>query len=115
MAGFIDDLVPTTVADALIKLELQRADAVLRAFTPVELRVTLLGDALVAGVNLPLELTIMSPTKRLFRRKRYERVIPTVVAFTPQEGGLHLVRLAEVAHMNWWGAIKLQIAGERSI
>jgi hypothetical protein len=114
MPGFIDDLVPIGVGDPLIKLELRRADAVLRAFTPIELTVTLTGDALTAGINVPLELTVMGPSKRLFKRTPYRRVVPTVVTFSPQEGGLHLIRLAETAHMNWWGAIKLEIAGERS-
>lgn len=114
MAGFLDDLVPIGTGDPLIKLALRRSDAVLRAFAPIELSVTITGDALTAGVAVPLELTIMGPNKRLFRRQIYRRVVPTVLTFTPHEGGNHLVRLAETAHMNWWGAINLLIAGEQS-
>ncbi|HMY22112.1 MAG TPA: hypothetical protein PKA58_37560 [Polyangium sp.] len=115
MAGFIDELVPPNAGAALLRLELRRADAVLRAFTPIEIVVTVTGDAKTNGVSLPLELTMMGPNKRLFRRKRYDRIVPTIITVTPQEGGLHLIRLAEMHHQHWWGSLYLQIAGEKSV
>jgi hypothetical protein len=114
MAGFIDELVPEGTGDRLIKLELRRPFEILRAFSPIELSVTVLSAATDAGIAVPLELTIMSPNKQFFRRILYQRVVPSVVAFTPQEGGRHLIRLAETAHNSWWGAITLPIEGARS-
>lgn len=113
MPGFIDDLVPDGVGANLITLTLRDNDQTLRAFSPIELLVKVTGEAVTNGLGFPLEMTVMGPGRKSFRRTLYERVVPASITFTPREGGVHIVRLAEVAHNQVWGTWKATINGER--
>jgi hypothetical protein len=84
-----------------------------RAFSPVDIQVDYAG-CLPEGVVLPLELVVVAPSPAGFVQRTYRRVKPTTVTFTPQEGGEHLVRLAEVGHGRWWGSIVIDVQGAES-
>lgn len=116
MAGVLDDLAPAEAGAAAIKL--QRASTTqARAFSPVDIAVSieaLATEAARVGLSTPLELTVTPPTASGFERRVFRRAVPSVVTFTPREGGLHLVRLREVGHNRWWGAIEIDVAGERT-
>jgi hypothetical protein len=65
------------------------------------------------GASLPLELIVQGPNAGSFVRKYFTRGLPSVFIFTPKEGGAHLVRLAELSHNYWFGALVIPITGER--
>ncbi|AUX31913.1 MULTISPECIES: hypothetical protein [Sorangium] len=81
-----------------------------RAFSPVDLQVDYSG-CIPEGIVLPLELVVVAPSPSGFVRRTYRRVRPATVTFTPQEGGEHLVRIAEVGHARWWGSIVINVLG----
>ena len=83
-----------------------------RAFQPFEVSVAIALEAATVGVRLPLEMTITAPTPGNFVRHIYRHSVPTRITFTPREGGPHLVRLREVGHNRWWGALAIDVAGE---
>ena len=68
-------------------------------------------EAVTSGLVLPLELRIVPPTPSGFRRHFYTRKVPASFAFTPREGGTHLVALREVGHNRWHGELILNVDG----
>lgn len=110
----LDILSPSDVRTRRITLALARPFDRRLAFRPIELSVRLTGAALTAGIVLPLELTVTSATLANFYRHVFTRVAPTSVTFTPREGGEHLVRLREVTHNKWWGALVVVVEGDQS-
>ena len=44
-------------------------------------------------------------------RRVVRRVLPSALAFTPREGGRHLVRVGELAHNRGWGSLLVRVAG----
>jgi hypothetical protein len=110
--GLVNELVPDFIGRQYIKLTLARPLDLRRAFHAIDINVALETAAQEAGLVLPLEMTVTSPSQSGFRRHVYQRVVPSQLSFTPQEGGQHLIRLREVAHNAWWGAIVVVVAGE---
>src|SRR5262245_19613553 len=109
--SLIDELCPDYVGERRLALSLASLDSPPRAFAAIELVVDYTA-ALPDGIVLPLELTIASPSPSNFVRRHFLRSRPSSLAFIPQEGGRHLVRLTEVAHNRWWGALTIDVAGE---
>jgi hypothetical protein len=109
---FIDEMSPSYVGENRIRLTLARPDDPLVAFAAVLINVDY-GKALPEGIELPLEFTVTSPTDVNNTRQVFERFPPTQLAFTPREGGSHLVRLGEIFHNRWWGSLVLEISGDR--
>jgi hypothetical protein len=108
----LDDICPLYVgAGARIVLVPETTEPP-RAFQPFEVSVALALEAVASGVRLPLEMTITAPTPGNFVRHIYRYLVPTRITFTPREGGPHLVRLREVGHNRWWGALAINVAGE---
>jgi hypothetical protein len=69
---------------------------------------------LPADVVLPLEFTVTSESgASVFRRQIFRKTRPPSLAFIPREGGAHLVRLAESNHNRWFGALQIDVAGEK--
>lgn len=109
--ALIDDLAPEFVGKQLFRLTLATTDAP-RAFNAVEVSVELLDEALLYGIELPLELTVTAPSPSGFQRKIFRRILPIELTFVPREGGEHLVSLREVGHNHWWGSLVVNVAGD---
>jgi hypothetical protein len=112
----LDDLSPPNVRQPLVKLELVDPFARLLAFAPVELAVSLLGEAVTVGLVAPVELTVMPPSgdvRNFYRHVFRGRRVPETVTFPTREGGMHLVRLAEVGHNLWFGTLEVLIDGDK--
>ena len=111
----LDELCPDDVGRRAVRLELARLDPP-KAFEAVDVSVSLdpvLGQvAAVVGLALPLELTITAPSRSGFVRHVYRRAVPSSVSFIPREGGPHLVRLRELGHNRYWGALTVDVIGE---
>lgn len=112
MPSFLDEISPREVGEDRLRLQLTSPNQLLRAFEPILINVDY-SRALPEGVVLPLELTVTAPSEVNSVRVVYPRFIPQQVAFTPREGGSHLVRVAELYHNQWWGKLVLEIAGDR--
>ena len=112
MPSFLDEISPRTYGEDRLVLSLSDPNAALAAFTPILLSIDY-GRTLPAGVSLPLEFTVTAPTPGNSTRIVFRHFKPTALAFTPREGGQHLVRLAECYHNRWWGGLVLEIAGDR--
>lgn len=116
MADLIDELSPAYVGAQAIRLvaaDIKRPVA----FNAVDLQVSIqptAKDALRVGLKLPLELTVTAPSPSGFFRHVYRSSIPSTITFTPKEGGEHLVRIREIGHNLWWGALVVDVAGERA-
>ena len=114
--GQLDEISPAYVGAQVIQLkaaDLARA----MAFHAVDLTVTidpLSAEALACGLVLPLELTVTAPSPSGFYRHIYRFTVPSIITFTPREGGQHLVRLGEVGHNKWWGSVVVDVAGDRA-
>lgn len=111
----LDVLSPRTVRAPNIVLALA-SQAQPQAFRAVDLSVTVIGDALTAGLSLPLELSVTSPSSSRTGlptyRHVFRRIVPSLVTFTPKEGGTFVVRLRELCHMRWQGSLLLTVAGD---
>jgi hypothetical protein len=111
--SFLEEICPSYVGEDRLRLTLADPDDLLIAFRPVLVSVDY-DRALPEGVMLPLELTITAPSEVNNVRVVYARYAPPgQLAFTPREGGSHLVRLAELFHNRWWGSLVLEISGDR--
>jgi hypothetical protein len=110
--SFLDDISPRYYGEDRLRLRLTDPDQPLAAFTAVLVSVDY-ALALPEGVVLPLEFTVTAPSAVNSIRKVFKRFAPNELAFTPREGGSHLVRLGEQWHNQWWGALVLEIAGDR--
>lgn len=110
--ALVDEISPAYVGEDRIRLTLANREQVLRAFVPVVVAVDYSACA-PEGVTRPLEMSVTDGSGRLLVRQAFRRFDPAELAFTPREGGSHLVRLAEQFHNQWWGSLVLQIAGDR--
>lgn len=110
--SFLDDISPSYVGEDRLRLTLTDPDDLLIAFHPVLISVDY-SRALPEGVMLPLELTVTAPSEVNNVRTLFRRFAPNQIAFTPREGGSHLVRLAEMFHNRYWGSLVLEISGDR--
>jgi hypothetical protein len=109
---FIDEISPIYYGEDRLSLSLSTPNQVLRAFEPILITVDY-ARALPEGVSLPLEFTVSAPSEVNALRKVFRRFKPLELAFTPREGGSHLVRFGEPYHNQWWGKLVLEIAGDR--
>lgn len=112
MSAILDALCPMSVGAAVLRLSLVEPLVPLRAFRPIDIAVSF-ADVGAEGVALPLEFTVVGPSEMSFVRQYYRRSAPSVVTFTPREGGAFLVRLREAAHNRLYGTLKLDVAGAR--
>lgn len=114
----IDQLSPPYIRARVLKLtpaSLEQA----RAFAAVDLDVAFDTSgpfaALVASAGLVgvVEMTVTAPSPVNFWRHVFRRGLPSLITFTPREGGRHFVRVREVAHNHWWGALAVNVLGEQ--
>jgi hypothetical protein len=110
--GLLDDIAPSYYGEDRIRLTLTDPDQLLQAFTPVLITVDY-SRCLPEGVVLPLEFTVTAPSTANAVRTVFRRFAVAGLAFTPREGGSHLVRLAEQFHNHWFGTLVLDITGDR--
>lgn len=112
----LETLAPSAVRQPLIVLALANPLAVPSAFRSVAISVTPTAAALTAGLSLPLELSVTSPSSSRTGNQTYvhvfRRIVPTLVSFVPKEGGAFLIRVRELQHNRWWGALLVQVAGD---
>lgn len=108
----VDDIAPRYYGEDRLRLTLSNPHQRLSAFVPVLITVNY-AAALPEGIVLPLEFTVTAPTPSNSLRKFFKYLAPNQLAFTPREGGSHLVRLAESFHNRWFGALVLEIGGDR--
>ena len=113
----VDQICPEYVGRDVLSLT-PASTAGAQAFEPVELVVAVDptkdtdGTAQRAGLMIPLELIVTSPSPENFFRHVYRRVLPASISFTPKEGGSHTVVLREVFHNRWLGKLVVDVAGE---
>ena len=112
MAGILDELAPMYVGSEALSLSLSDPLTPLRAFVPVDIDVDYTGAG-DDGVVLPLEMLVTGPSPQSFSRQVFRRTAPSVITFTPYEGGTFLVLLREVGHNKLRGKLILTVAGER--
>jgi hypothetical protein len=108
----IEELSPSYLGETRIALSCTTEASLLLAHHPIQVNVDVTA-AIPDGVVLPLELIVQGPSPSSYQRKVFSRTVPVAIVFTPREGGLHMVRLAEVAHNKWWGSTKIAIAGDQ--
>ncbi len=107
-----DELCPDYVGDKRITINLSDPDAILQARTAITLTVNY--DACdPEGVVLPLVLTVTTERGSSFFRQVFKHTAPTEVTFMPQEGGTHVIRLAEFAHNRWYGSVSVDVLGDK--
>src|SRR5262249_34987198 len=111
MPSLLDELCPDYVGERRFVLALSEDASPARAFAAIELTVDY-SATLPQGVVLPLEFTIVSPSPSNFVRRFFRRTSPSNISFIPKEGGRHVVRIAEVGHNRWWGALTIDVVGE---
>lgn len=109
---FVDEISPRYYGSDVLRLTLSTPNQVLRAFHPIIISIDY-SSALPDGIALPLDFTVTAPTAVNSTRFVYRRFPPRELAFTPREGGSHLIRLAEMWHNLYWGRLVLEIEGDR--
>lgn len=111
MASSSDILAPDYLGDSRIALELAAGSMSPVAGIPVQVSCDY-QRAEPEGVVLPLVLTVTSPAGKRILERVYQRVVPTELEWTADEGGVHLVRLAERWHNRWFGALEVVVIGD---
>lgn len=110
--SIIDSISPDYMGQDLISLQLNTETLEPRALSSVIVDVDY-SSTEPEGVVLPLELTIRSPTPKNIVRRIFRTLRPSTIAFTPQEGGPHLVLLRETAHNRYVGILTIEVTGDR--
>jgi hypothetical protein len=112
----IDRICPEYVGEERIQLSLAEPGPTtrVRAFDVVIVSVDVSGT-LPEGLVLPLEWIVTGPTRDSFRRDVFRRSIPSRIVFRPNEGGIYLLRLAEMHHNRWWGSLTIPVIGDRAM
>ena len=110
--SFLDDISPRTYGEDRIRLSLADADQPLIAFRGIRIAVDY-SRTLPEGVVLPLIFTVTAPSEAYHQMNTFRRLVPKELSFVPREGGSHLVRLGEAHHNRWFGALVLDITGDR--
>jgi hypothetical protein len=64
------------------------------------------------GVTLPLEQLAVGPSPDSFRRHVHRRQIPSIITFTPPQGGRHIVTLRQVGGDKLFGKLTIEVEGE---
>lgn len=110
--SLVDDISPSYYGEDRLRLTLADPNQLLQAFRHIIIAVDYAG-ALPEGILLPLEFTVTAPSGVNSRRTVFRRFAPPELAFSPREGGSHLLRLAEQFHNRWVGLLVLEIEGDR--
>jgi hypothetical protein len=110
--ALIDDISPSYYGEDRLRLTLNDPDQLLQAFTAILIDVDY-SRCLPEGIVRPLEFTVTAPSSVNSVRTVFRRLTPPQLAFTPREGGSHLIRLAEQFHNRWFGTLVLEISGDR--
>jgi hypothetical protein len=108
----IEELSPTYLGETRIVLSCLTEESRVLAHHPIEVSIDVT-EALPEGLVLPLELIVQGPSVGSHQRKVFSRTVPSTIIFTPREGGLHLIKIAELGHNKWWGSTKIAIAGDQ--
>jgi hypothetical protein len=110
--SILDEICPLTVKAEAISLQLANPLVPARAFRAIDIAASYTKTS-PEGVRLPLELLITGPSPKSFQRHFFRRSVPSIVTFTPKEGGLFNVVLREVGHNLWTGSLSITVAGEQ--
>jgi hypothetical protein len=106
------ELAPSGYGEDLIVLTLSTDTPSPAAFSVVDVDIDY--DACEpTGIILPIELTITAPNAEHYVRHVYRSSRPSQISFIPKEGGVHLVRIREVAHNAWFGVLLVTVAGDK--
>jgi hypothetical protein len=108
---YIDQIAPSSTGEDRINLALHEDTPAAREGAPV-LVVPDFDDCLPEGASLPLRYTVADPDGTLIEERTFQRFRPAVLEFTPTRGGPHLVRLAELFHNRWFGALVVNVDGD---
>jgi len=111
MTSLVDEISPSYVGAELIGLSTAEPSVTSRSFNAVLLDVDYSDTDEIGGVVLPIEMTVTPPSPSGFQRQIFRLLTPSQIAFTPQEGGPHLVLLREVGHNRVYGTIQLAVLG----
>lgn len=109
----LDELCPSYVGEDRITLALSEDTLNPRAFSAVDVTIDYDDADADGGVVLPLEVTVTAPSPSGFVKHTYRSNRPTLYTFKPREGGKHLVRVREIGHNRWFGALVIDVAGDK--
>lgn len=109
----IDQICPTYVGEDRLVLSLSRNTLTPRAFAVIDVAIDYSATDTGGGVVLPIEVTVTAPSPVNFVKKIYRAARPTLFTFIPREGGVHLVRVRETAHNQWFGVLEINVAGDK--
>lgn len=110
--SFIDDFSPLIVGSDRIEISLDPLTLNPTAGQAVIFRVDYSGAKADGGVVLPFVFTVQAPTIAGYYRKIFRRSAPSELIYFPISSGPHLVRLAEIGHNKFFGALPFQVAGD---
>ena len=108
----VDEISPRTLGEDRIDLMLSADTPSPIVFAPVVIEIGY-DRCDPNGIVLPLLFTVTGPSgKASFQRHFFRRLKPTEITFRPTEGGTTLLRLAEMFHNRWFGALVIDVAGD---
>ena len=106
-------LSPDTIGEALIRVTLAVSGALLLANQPIQIAIDY-SQCLPSGVVLPIVISVSSAfSQTSYVKKVFTRSAPTAFAFTPKEGGPHVITVREAFHNYWTGVLKITVGGDR--
>lgn len=106
-----DELSAHWVGAEALKLSLVDPLSPLRANVPIDLAVDYSGAG-EEGVTLPLEQLVVGPSPESFRRHVHRRQTPSIITFTPPQGGRHIVTLRQIGGDKLFGKLAVEVEGE---
>jgi hypothetical protein len=111
MQSFQQMLSDDRIGEGTIVLELSQDTSVPIAGLPVVVNIDYSGVG-EQGVVRPLIASVIAPSgQRLFERE-FTKANPASIDFTPNEPGVHLVRVAEQHHNRVFGTLTIAVAGD---
>lgn len=105
-----DELSAPWVGAEALKLSLVDPLSPLRANVAIDLEVDY--SASEEGVTLPLEQLVVGPSSESFRRHVHQRQQPSIITFTPPQGGRHIVTLRQIGGDKLFGKLAVEVEGE---
>lgn len=111
MSARIDEIVPPSVGEERIRLQLAVNSGQLLAHVPFQIDVDY-SRSLPEGITLPLELIVQGPNAGQYERRLFTRARPSSLLVTPRSGGRHFILLRELFHMHWQGQLFVDVEGE---
>lgn len=112
--GILEEIAPSYMGEERIGLQLDPTTSrAPRALQIVDVIVDL-SDTLPAGIVYPVEMTVQSPSRINYLRQYFRSPVgmPSIISFRTQEGGTHTIRVAEVGHNRWYGALTFEVLGD---